>query len=98
MGTATLERRAAVEFRFDGRTLTGPAVEYGAVAVGDKGPERFEPRAFVSGLDTAALNLQHDRERVLAEQPEALTLTDTALALDLRASLRPDSAGVHARS
>ena len=92
MDTATVERRAAVEFRFDGRTLTGPAVRYGDVATGPKGPERFERRAFVSGVESATLNLQHDRERVLAEQPDALALTDTALALDLRASLRPDGA------
>ena len=36
MDTATVERRAAVEFRFDGRTLTGPAVRYGDVATGPK--------------------------------------------------------------
>ena len=69
MDTATVERRAAVEARFDGRHLIGPAVTYGDIATGPKGPERFEPRAFVSGLPTAALNLQHDPERVLAEQP-----------------------------
>ena len=92
MDTATVERRAAVEFRFDGRTLTGPAVTYGDIAQGPKGPERFEPRAFVSGLDTAMLNLQHDRQRVIAAQPDALAFTDSPLALDLRASLRSDGA------
>ena len=92
MDTATVERRAAVEARFDGRTLTGPAVTYGDIAMGPKGPERFEPRAFVSGLPTAALTLQHDSERVLASQPEALTLTDSPMRLDLRAVLRPDGA------
>ena len=59
-------------------TLIGPAVTYGDIATGPKGPERFEPRAFVSGLPTAALNLQHDQERVLAEQPGGLTLTDSS--------------------
>lgn len=92
MDTATVERRAAVEFRFDGRTLTGPAVTYGDVAQGPKGPERFEARAFVSGLDSANLVLQHDARRVIASQPEALAFTDTPQALDLRASLRPDGA------
>ena len=92
MSTATVERRAAVEARFDGRTLTGPAVRYGDIATGPKGPERFEPLAFVSGIDTAPLVLQHDVQRVIAGPTDGLTLTDGPLRLDLRADLRPDSA------
>ena len=87
-----IEHRAAVEFRFDGRQLSGPAVRYGDVAVGAKGPERMEAAVFVSGLDTASLVLQHDRSRVLASQPEALVLTDGPAALHLRAEFGAGSA------
>ena len=88
-----IERRAGpVEVRYDGRYLTGPAVTYGEVATGPKGPERFEVRSFVSGLDTAALILQHDKASIIAEQPDGLAYTDGPLALDLRALLRPGGA------
>lgn len=87
---ATVERRAATELRLEGsRTLSGPAVTYGEIATGDKGPERFEARAFRSGLDTAPLVLQHDRSRVLVERP---AFTDSALRLSLRARLPADGA------
>ena len=86
------DRAAPVEFRYDPSscTLAGSAVVYGDESPGHR--ERFEVGAFVSGLPTAALNLQHDPQRRIAEQPDALTLTDTPLALSLRAVLRADSA------
>ena len=89
----TVERAAAVEFRMSGGNLAGTANRYGEPAR-DR-PEMFLPGAFVSGLDSAALNLQHDREHVIAEQPDALSLTDTAHRLRIRAQLRPDSAEAH---
>ena len=89
MTTATVERRAAVEFRFDGGRITGPAVTYGEIAQGPKGPERFEPQAWRSGLDTAALNLQHDRDRVLDPAP---IFEDSVISLDMRAMLRREGA------
>lgn len=87
-----VERRAAVEFRFDGGVLTGPAVRYGDVASGPSGLERFAASPWRSGLDTAPLVLQHDRERVIATQPDALAFTDRPASLDLRAVLPEDGA------
>ena len=86
----TLERLAPVEFRMAGGTLTGTAIHYGQKA--QDRAEMFVPGAFVSGLETAALNLQHDREHLIAEQPNELTFTDTVRSLAVRATLRPDSA------
>ncbi len=86
-----VEYARPVEVRASGGgVLVGEALPYGERAR-DR-PEMFSPSAFVSGLDTAALNLQHDRERLIAEQPGALTFTDTPQSLRLKAELRPDSA------
>ena len=52
----------------------------------------FVSNPWATGLDTASLNLQHDREHVIAEQPESLTFSESPRGLSLRAQLRPDSA------
>lgn len=72
--------------------LSGTVIRYGEVAR-DR-PEMFQPGSFVSGLDRAALNLQHDQGTKVAEQPDRLTFTDSPEALHLRARLRRDSAEV----
>ena len=86
----TVEQSAPVEFRMTGGTLTGTAIRYGERA--QDRAEMFLPGSFISGLDTAALNLQHDREHVIAEQPDELAFTNSVRSLALRAQLRPDSA------
>ena len=86
----TVEQSAPVEFRMTGGTLTGTAIGYGERA--QDRAEMFLPGSFISGLDTAALNLQHDREHVIAEQPDELAFTNSVRSLALRAQLRPDSA------
>ena len=88
--TTSVERSAPVEFRMSRGMLTGTVIPYNRRAK-DR-PEIFESEAFVSGVDGAALVLQHDRDRVIAAQPEALTFTDTPLSLSLRALLPPDGA------
>lgn len=86
----TVEQPAPVEFRMTGRTLTGTAIRYSERA--QDRAEMFLPGSFISGLATAALNLQHDREHVIAEQPDALAFTNSVRSLALKAQLRPDSA------
>ena len=84
-----LEHGGPVEVRVAGRTLHG-SIPYGVRAT-DRA-ERFAAAAFVSGLDTARLNLQHDSTVIVAEQPDTLTLSDGPQALELRADLRPGAA------
>ena len=57
-------------------------------------PERFSPGAFTTGLNTAALNLQHDRDIELAAPPDTLQWFDTPTELRLEARLKPGSAGL----
>ena len=85
-----IEFSLPLEIRASGNVLTGQALVYGEQAR-DR-PEMFLPGSFKTGLDTASLNLQHDRSRIIAEQPGELTFTDTVHSLSLRAKLRPDSA------
>ena len=85
-----VEHTRPVEVRASGGMLTGEALPYGERAR-DRA-EMFLAGSFVSGMDTAALNLQHDREHLIAEQPDSLTFTDTPRSLSLRAHLRPDGA------
>ena len=85
-----IEYSSPVEVRSSGGLLTGQALPYGEAAR-DR-PEMFLPGSFITGMDTASLNLQHDRSIVIAEQPKNLTFTDGLRGLDLRAQLRPDSA------
>ena len=85
--TATIERVSPVELRFDGRELFGRVIAYGERAR-DR-PERFLPRAFVSGIPEAPLVLQHDRSMVLVEAPQ---YAHNAQGLELRTQLPPRSA------
>ena len=90
MTPAVAERAAAVEFRFSGRTLTGPAVHYNERAQ-DRN-EMFQVGAFAP-LGDVDLNLQHDGERIVATTRDgSLRLHDTAEALHVEADLRADSA------
>ena len=89
----TAERRTA-EIRLSGRTLTGDVMVYGSQAR-DR-PERFESGAFNPLPDALALNLQHDPEREIASLGNGLVLQDTPASLEMRAELRPDSAGIGA--
>ena len=87
----TFERSEPVEIRMaDSGVLRGHPMTYRALAR-DRA-EMFLPGSFVSGLEAAALNLAHDRGLVIAEQPAALTFTDSPERLSLRAQLRKDSA------
>ena len=85
------ERRyAAFRASEDGRTLSGRALVYGDVSPDFR--ERFMPGAFGS-IEPVALNLQHDRNLVLVNA-DGLALYDSERALEVRASLPPDSAAV----
>ncbi len=70
--------------------MAGLALPYGERAR-DR-PEMFLAGSLRSGLPEARLNLQHDRNRVLAAPPDALALTERPLGLHLRAALAPESA------
>ena len=79
-----LERRAAVQFRAEGRTISGVALRYGDIAPSFN--ERFESGAFAD-LSDVRLDTQHDRRRILARTGAGLELTDSADALTFRAEL-----------
>ena len=79
-----LERRAGLEFRVAGRTLSGTAMRYGEVSPSFR--ERFMPGAFAP-IGNVALNLQHDPGRELARTGRGLILADGPRALELRAEL-----------
>ena len=85
-----IERVAPVEVRVSGRTLTGTALRYGEQAR-DRA-EMFTPGAFAP-IGEVGLNLQHDRERVIASTGEGnLRVIDTPEALRIEAELREGSA------
>lgn len=90
MAAATAERSAAVEFRVSGRTLTGEAIRYGERAL-DR-PERFTAGAFATREEPLALDIQHDRQTVVATTADRLRVTDTPEALRVEAELLPGSA------
>ena len=86
-----VERRYA-EFRAteDGRTLSGRALVYGDVS--PQFQERFVPGAFGS-IEPVPLNLQHDPGMILVNAA-GLALIDSERALEVRATLPPQSAAV----
>ena len=83
-----IERREGLEFRVQGRTLSGRALVYGDVSPDFN--ERFLPGAF-GEVRTIPINLQHDPAIIVA--PDAL-LTDTPRELRVRADLPEGSAAL----
>ena len=83
------ERRwAALEYRGEGRIVTGTAMRYGDVARLPFGSERFEPGAFgeIRAADVI-LNVQHDRGRPVARTGGGLNLDDDLARLAIHAEL-----------
>ena len=84
-----VERRAALgEIRVEGRRLlTGTVMVYGEVSPTHR--ERFEPGS-IRLAGAVHLDLQHDRERVVAYSPGGgLELRDEGGSLELTAELPP---------
>ena len=80
-------RTAAVEFRIEGRQLSGVVMRYGEVSPSHK--ERFEPGS-IRMADSVHMDLFHDRERAVAWMPGGgLELQDADGALELSAELPP---------
>ena len=83
----TVERRAAVEFRVEGRRLTGVLMRFGEISPSHR--ERFEPGS-LRAAPVVHLNIGHDRERAIAWLPDGgLELRDDETALLLTADLPP---------
>ena len=83
----TVERRAAVEIRVEGRRLTGVIMRYGEISQSHK--ERFEPGS-LRAAPVVHLDLHHDPERAIAWLPDGgLELRDEQTALLLTADLPP---------
>ena len=83
-----VERRYS-PIEVEGRNLRGVGIRYGEVARMPFGRETFEPGAFgpsVSGLDVR-LNVQHNRDRLIARTPGTLQLADGPDALRVMATL-----------
>ena len=89
---AEVERRAALgEIRVEGRKITGVAIRFGEVSPSHR--ERFEPGS-IHMAGVVHLDLNHDRERVIAWHPDGgLELADRGEALELAAELPPLPAG-----
>ena len=83
-----IEHRDGLEFRVQGRTLSGTALRYGDIS--PDYAERFEPGAF-GEVRTLPINLQHDRAIIVA--PSAV-LADSPRSLDVRADLPEGSAAL----
>ena len=81
-----IERRAGLNFRVQGRTVSGTALRYGDVADMGRFREMFVSGAF-SPIGEVALNLQHDSARVLAKTGNGLVLADGPRSLEVRAEL-----------
>ena len=83
-----IERRYSPGLEIDGRNLRGVGMTYGEIARMPFGRETFQARAFgdVSGLDIR-LNVQHNRDRLIARTPQTLQLTDGPDALRVLATL-----------
>ena len=84
------ERRAGVEFRIAGRTLTGTVLRYGDVSPEHR--ERFQPGAFAPVPDVP-MRLQHDPAMQILPAG-AFILNDTERALEIRAELPAGSAAL----
>ena len=82
------EHRDGVEFRVQGRTLSGRAIVYGDVSPDFQ--ERFLPGAF-GEVRTVSINLQHDPRLVVADEA---VLIDSQRSLDVRADLPEGSAAL----
>ena len=82
-----IERRYS-PIEVEGRNLRGVAITYREVARVPFGRETFLPGAFgdVSGLDVR-LNVQHNRDRLIARTPATLQLIDGPDALRVLATL-----------
>ena len=81
-----IERRAGLNFRVQGRTVSGTALRYGDVADMGRFREMFVSGAF-RPIGSVALNLQHDESRVLAKTGNGLVLADGPRSLEVRAEL-----------
>ena len=81
-----IERRAGLNFRVKGRTVSGTALRYGDVADLGRFREMFVSGAF-RPIGSVALNLQHDESRVLARSGNGLVLADGPRSLEVRAEL-----------
>lgn len=74
------------ELRADGRRLSGVAMPYNTVSPGHR--EKFLPGAFAGRLADVALDVQHDRRRIIARTGGGgLELRDTPAALLMQATL-----------
>lgn len=74
------------ELRAEGRTLRGIAMPYDTVSPGHR--EKFQPGAFIGNLGDVALDVQHDRRRIVARTGGGgLELRDTPAALYMVAHL-----------
>ena len=85
-----MERRAGLEFRVAGRTLSGVVMRYGDIAPAQR--ERFLPGAFAP-IPDVPLRLQHDPSMEILP-PGAFILKDTERALEIRAELPVGSGAV----
>ena len=81
-----LERRAATEFRSEGRRLEGTAIRYGDTAVIHGQLERFEPGSF-SDFSDIRMDVQHDARRILTRVGSGLEMADGPDALRFVANL-----------
>ena len=81
-----LERRYADLTDIEGRTLTGLALPFEVEARVGTMRERFA-RGSVQSTGEAILNVQHDRGRAIAREPETLTFEVTDSGLLMRAAL-----------
>ena len=81
-----LERRYADLTDIEGRTLTGLALPFEVEARVGISRERFA-RGSVQSSGSAILNVQHDRGRAIAREPETLTFEVTDSGLLMRAAL-----------
>lgn len=81
-----LEIRFAALSGVEGRTLSGLALPFGVETRIGRMRERFA-RGSVQSSGEAILNVQHDRGRAIAREPETLTFEVRASGLFMRATL-----------